>query len=98
MSENAQAALRAWIGPKTWDTHEVPDMERFYDFVAALRKETGKIREYDLQGRIWQEVKALHTKFGDAPDLPSAESPAGRVIRKRVSLAINIFQYLDRVS
>lgn len=97
MNENVQAALRAWIEPDTWHTMQGEDEFSFYDFLVALRKETRKIDEYDLQDRIWQEVKARHTKFGDAPDLPPAESStAGRVIRKCVSLAVNIFHYLDR--
>ncbi len=85
LNANTETALKAWVGVTTWHTDHAEDMRRFYDFVDQYQKDHGfGINENDLQTIIKQNATG---PIGD---------PQIALIRKRVNLAIDILEFLEK--
>ena len=85
LNPTTESALKAWVRVATWRTDHTEDMRRFYDFVNQYEKDHGSsIDESGLQTIIKQNATG---PIGD---------PQIVLIRKRVTLAIDILDFLKR--
>jgi hypothetical protein len=80
-------ALDQWLGPETWHTNHALDMRRFYDFVDRYSAEHGTIID---EVAVKEEVlRRLHAR-GNATEAME------RIIEMRISLALNILDFLKQ--
>jgi hypothetical protein len=85
LSEAAEDRLRSWLGAGTWHTNHNNDMDRWYDFVDQYQRDHGfEIDETALREHIEQAV-------GE-----SVNEALRNVIRRRISLAYDILDFLKR--
>ena len=90
LKPNTGKTLDAWLGPHTWHTSHPLDMERWYDFVNQYQIDHGfTIDETALREIIESKLTEKIGKRFDNEDLRN-------VIRKRISLAYNILDFLKR--
>ncbi|MDB5292392.1 MAG: hypothetical protein JWL69_3633 [Phycisphaerales bacterium] len=83
-----ERALNAWLGPSTWHTPHECDMDRWYDFVNLYQRDHGySIDEPALREHIEKKVGG---HFSDE------ENGLRSTIRKRISLAYSILDFLKR--
>jgi len=85
LQPKTNAALSSWLDHDTWYTSHDNDMNRFYDFVNMLSQEHGlQVDSVQLQDEIERQAR---TEMSD---------PLRDIIRTRVSLAVNILDFLRR--
>lgn len=78
-------ALNEWLGPSTWYTDHESDVSHWYDFVNQYQKDHGfTIDEPGLREVIERKVKG------------AVNDQLRAIIRKRISLACNILDFLKR--
>jgi len=81
-------ALQAWIGPDTWHTPHMDDMNRWYDFVNQYQRDYGfKLDEPELRETIERKRSQITGKCFINEDLR-------KEIRKRISIAYHILDFL----
>ena len=90
LGQKSTEALRAWIGPKTWDTSHPCDWERWYEFVNAYSQEHGySFDECDLR----EQIVKCRQEFGE--DISHNEQLLN-VVKKRISVAGYILDFLNK--
>jgi len=88
LSSAAEAKLKAWYGSSTWHTPHMSDMNRWYDFVSQYRMDHGyEVPENDLREHIEYKLKEKSDPRNEM---------LSNIIRNRISLMINILDFLQQ--
>ena len=54
-----------WIGPDTWASFHPLDMERFYQFVKAIKRYRRNNSKYNIRHNIIKAVRSEHPNLND---------------------------------
>ena len=94
LSKASESRLMDWLGRSTWHTADRRDMRYWHLFVDQYERDNGcTIDEAALREHIEHKLRTLGCDVGG--DEADAEGSLRSEIRERISLAVNILEFLE---